>query len=128
MTVSDKPWDSSSSSRYTIEQWQHACLIDRRVGDPTSKGRYSLPVRDPDGRVNRNGLSAAAGRLNQVKGITTDQRASVARQLIQLYGEAGMEPPDHLRQMANRSASAGVPGPVHRPGWPAAVSGIGLEG
>jgi hypothetical protein len=105
VTVSDKPWDGSSS-RYTIARWRRACLVDHG-GDREIKSNFSLPVREPTGELNRNGLAAAAGRLNQVAGLTADQRASAARQLLRLYGEAGMEPPDHLREMANRSAETG---------------------
>ncbi len=56
--------------------------------------------------MNRHGLSAAAGRLNQVQDITADQRASVARQLIRLYNEAGMEPPSHLHELAGARSAA----------------------
>ncbi len=103
--VSDAPWDGSSG-RYTPAQWARACLIDRGVGNALTKQRYSLPVREPDGRLSRKGLAAAAARLNQTEGIDAAKRTSVARQLIRLYGQAGLQVPDHLKEMAGRAAGS----------------------
>ena len=94
----------SDAGRYTLSQWKAACLIDHG-GDGSTKGQYSLPVKEPDGRLNRHGLSAAAGRLNQVQGISAAQRAAAARKLIELYALVGMQAPDHLKELAGaRSA------------------------
>lgn len=102
MAISDSAWDGDSG-RFTIEQWRRSCLINHG-GDEASKSNFSLPVREPDGRLNRHGLAAAAGRLNQVQGITAEARAAAARKLIALYHEANMTPPDHLRELAGHSA------------------------
>jgi len=67
VTPSERPWNGSSA-RFTIQQWKRRCLIDHGLGDPDDKDRYSLPVTEPTGELNRNGLAAAAGRLNQVQG------------------------------------------------------------
>jgi uncharacterized protein len=109
MAISDARWDGSSS-RYTPQQWKQACLLDRG-GDPKSKDNYSLPVREPDGTLNRHGLAAAAGRLHVTQGITAGQRAAIARKLVSLYREADMVPPDRLRAMVGHDgASAEPPG------------------
>ena len=102
--VSDAPWNGSAS-RYTLAQWRRACLIDHG-GDRGSKSNFSLPVRQPDGQLNQHGLSAAAGRLDQVENITAAQRAAAARKLIELYALAGMTAPDHVREMASRGAGS----------------------
>jgi phage head maturation protease len=104
--ASNTPWSQFSASDYTPEQYKAACLIDKGTGDPNSKDRYALPVKEPSGALNRNGVHAAAGRLNQVQGISPDKRAAAARALIRFYGQLNEEPPDHLRQMAGMTSSA----------------------
>lgn len=99
-------WDGDPG-RFSIEQWRNSCVIDRG-GDPSDKDNFALPVKDPDGRLNRSGLAAAAARLSQVKGISADQRATAARHLIELYGHVGLPAPDSLKEIAggaNRSVS-----------------------
>ena len=103
MAVTDRPWDGDSA-RFTIEQWHRSCLINHG-GDETVKANFSLPVREPDGTLNRAGLATAAGRLDQVKGISAAQRAAAAHKLIELYALVGMTVPDHLRELAGRGAS-----------------------
>ncbi|OBJ00365.1 hypothetical protein A5660_25060 [Mycobacterium alsense] len=102
MAISEKPWDGSSA-RFTIDQWRRSCLIHRDDGDPNDKATHSLPVREPDGRLSRAALSAAAARLGQVQGISSGQRASAARALLRLYGEAGLAVPPHLLEAAHRA-------------------------
>jgi uncharacterized protein len=106
MAISDAAWNGDSA-RFTVAQWRRSCLINRG-GDENVKSNFSLPVRDPDGRLNRKGLAAAAGRLSQVEDISADQRATAARQLIMLYHEAGLPVPDGLREIAKRAASRSV--------------------
>ncbi len=105
MAVSDTPWGNFSQADYTVEQWKAACLIDSGQGDPNSKERYKLPVREPDGTLNRNALAAAAGRLNQVKGMSPEDMRIVAKKLISLYKEAEAEPPEALIMMAKTGRS-----------------------
>ena len=62
MKVSDAPWSEWSRGDYTDEQWRRACILDHEAGS-TAKERYGLPVREPDGTLNRNGVHAAAARL-----------------------------------------------------------------
>jgi phage head maturation protease len=119
-TVSDAPWDGDAG-RFTLEQWKRSCLINHG-GDGSTKGQYSLPVREPDGTLNKNGLSAAAGRLNQVQGITAEARATAARKLISLYHEIGMDPPDHLRELAGAAEHDATPRAAPPPGANAAFN------
>lgn len=99
--VSDHAWDFPQSA-YSIGEWRHACLIDTGKGDPDSKSRYKEPVREPDGTLNRRGVHAAAGRLDQVEGITDAQRTMAAKKLVSLYRDQLKEdPPPHLLDMAH---------------------------
>lgn len=100
--VVDTPWDGSAG-RFTPEQWRRSCLIDTGVGEVTSKQRYKLPVKEPDGDLNRNGVHAAAGRLGQVQ-VSAEKKAAAARALVRYYGEMGEEPPQGVRQLAKQAA------------------------
>jgi hypothetical protein len=96
-SVSDTPWNQFSQADYSPQQWARASLIDTEEGSPDSKERYKLPVREPSGALNRNAVHAAAARINQVDGVSSDKKAAAARQLISLYrNDLGEEPPDSL--------------------------------
>jgi HK97 family phage prohead protease len=99
--ASDRPWSDFSPSDYSPDEWRAACLLDRGTGSESDMGRYELPVREPGGALNVNGLAAAAGRLDQVQGISPGQREGLARKIVQLYSEANMSPPDHLKEMVD---------------------------
>lgn len=103
MAVSNKPWSQFSESDYTDAQYERACLIDRG-GSGTAKERCSLPVREPDGTLNANGVHAAAGALagahGGLKNVSPAQKRSAARKLIGLYREIGDTPPDSLTKLA----------------------------
>lgn len=96
--VSDTPWSQFSQADYDIGQWRRACLI----GPPEpsdNKGDYSLPVREPDGTLNRNAVHAAAARISQVKADPQVKKAA-ARKLVGLYGQLGEDPPASLLDLA----------------------------
>lgn len=97
-----KPWDGSPA-RFTDEQYRRSTLVCRGQSD-APKTDCSLPVLEPDGTLNTNALGPAASVLAGGRGglasITTAQKATAARKLIRLYGQAGMEPPPGLRQLA----------------------------
>lgn len=62
--VSDKPWSDFTEADYNPDQWKRACIIhlDPAQGqDPNSKDLHKLPIREPDGTLNRNAVHAAAG-------------------------------------------------------------------
>jgi uncharacterized protein len=109
MAASDSPWQFSQAD-YTLQQWARACLIDTEEGDTGSKGRYKLPVREPSGALNRNGVHAAAGRINQVTGVSAEKKASAARKLVSLYRtELAETPPDNLLNQAGNGDRAAPP-------------------
>jgi 2'-5' RNA ligase len=94
-TVSDKPWSQFKDSDYDDSQYARACLLDRGKDAGTAKARYGIPVREPDGTLNRNACHAAASVLsstggtgsargNKVKG-SPEQLASAKNKLVALY-------------------------------------------
>lgn len=110
MAASDTPWGNFSPGDYSPKQWQRACLIDTEQGDPESKDRYKLPVREPSGAVNRNGVYAAAQRFNQVEDVPADKKAAAARKLESLYRtELGETPPDSLMTVTGSGERSGTP-------------------
>ncbi len=103
--VSTKPWGRFKESDYTREQWHRACLIHLHQGKPTAKAQCKLPVREPDGTLNRNGVIAAAAALAGARGgvkAPREQKRKAARALMRLYRQLKMQPPESLRRMARR--------------------------
>jgi HK97 family phage prohead protease len=82
-TVSNKPWSDFSQADYSDAQWKAACLIT----GPT-KADCKLPVREPDGTLNSNGVHAAAGRLGQTDASPADKTAA-AKALMAAYHTIG---------------------------------------
>lgn len=101
--VSEKPWSDYSKADYTPEQWHAACLIHQHEGAPTSKGQCKIPVKTPNGVVNRNGVHAAAAALAGARGgvdASSEEKASASKALLRLYSQLDEEPPDSLRHDA----------------------------
>lgn len=100
--ASDASWDGSAS-RFTIEQWRRSCLI-HPTSESDSKDDYKLPVREPDGTLNRNAVHAAAGRIHSLKGVPADVVTAAAKKLVSLYHQLKEEPPADLVSLSKRSA------------------------
>jgi len=104
MAVSNKPWGQFRESDYTLEQWHRACLIHLHSGAPTAKAQCKLPVREPDGTLNRNGVHAAAAALAGARGgvkAPAAEKRKAARALVRLYRrELKEEPPESILRIA----------------------------
>jgi hypothetical protein len=102
--VSEKPWGSIKESDYaTPEAFCRACLIDLNDSTPKSKDKCKLPVREPGGALNRNGVHAAAAALAGARGgvqAPVEDKAKAARALIRLYGQLDEEPPESIVSLA----------------------------
>lgn len=102
ITKTSAAWDGSPG-RFTDEQYQRSCLIDRG-GDASVKERCSLPVLEPSGALNVNALGPAAAALAGARGglanVSQAQKATAARKLLRYYNAAGMEPPESIRRLA----------------------------
>ncbi len=97
--VSEKPWSEYKESDYTPEQWHRACLIHQHDGAPTSKAQCKLPVRTPNGAVNRNGVHAAAAALAGARGGVNASSEEISRAkaaIRRLYSELDEDPPASL--------------------------------
>lgn len=97
--LSDKPWSDYTASDYSIEQWHSACLIHQHEGPPTSKNQCKLPVKTPNGAVNKNAVHAAAAALAGARGgvhASSTEKASAANALIRYYHQMNEEPPPSL--------------------------------
>ena len=106
--ISEKPWSEYTKADYSIEQWHAACLIHIHEGAPTSKGQCKLPVKTPNGAVNRNGVHAAAAALagarGGLKGVSADQKSKAAGALRRYYLQLDETAPDSLSQTMNLGA------------------------
>lgn len=96
--VDDSPW-SFDASQYTPEQLKSACLVVS--GD--NKADCHLPVKTPDGKLNRNAVHAAAGALAGARGgvkISDGDKKTAAKRLMGLYDKVGDTAPDSLKTLA----------------------------
>ena len=97
--ISVRPWSTYSEADYTPEQWHNACLIHQHDGAPTSKALCKLPVRTPNGALNKNGVHAAVAALHGARtplNATEEQKDAARQALIRLYRELGESPPPSL--------------------------------
>jgi hypothetical protein len=97
--LSVKPWSDYTKADYSIEQWHKACLVHQHTGAPTSKSQCKLPVRTPNGALNKNGVQAAAAALAGARGgvqASPVEKALAAKSLITYYHQMGSNPPPSL--------------------------------
>lgn len=106
--VSEEPWSNFTKADYTPEQWHAACVIHMHDGDPTSKDECKLPVKTPDGVLNRNGVHAAAAALGGarggLKGVSDEQKKKAATALRGYYSQLDEDPPESLAEHSAISA------------------------
>jgi HK97 family phage prohead protease len=102
--VTDAAWDGSPS-RFTDEQYARSCVLDRGPSVTVVKDRYSLPVREPDGTLNRNAVHSAAGRIAAVVAAALVIKAA-AKTIVGLYKTIGETPPDAVVKLAGAATAA----------------------
>ena len=111
--VSSKPWSRFKESDYTLEQWHRACLIHLHDEKPTAKAQCKLPVREPNGILNRNGVHAAAAALVNAHGgvkVLMDQKRKADQMLVRLYRQAlKEEQPESIFMKAPNAPGESVP-------------------
>jgi hypothetical protein len=103
--ASTRPWADFTQADYTLEQWIAACLVNLNTGPKSSwsKGNAKLPVREPSGALNVNGVHSAAAALAGARGgvqAPPDAKRAAARKLIALYAQLKEQAPDSLRRLA----------------------------
>jgi HK97 family phage prohead protease len=105
MAIVDKPWDGSAG-RFTDEEYQRSCVLDRKacggdMADAPPKTRCSLPIKEPNGDINRNGVHAAAGRIGSVTNACPEAIASAKAALRSAYKQLGEDAPSSLGGSSN---------------------------
>jgi HK97 family phage prohead protease len=115
--ISERPFGQFTQAEFSPAQWARSCLVDKGVGDPDSKERYTLAVREPDGTLNRSAVHAAAGGygLSTVRGLSVEATKDVARKLIGLYRELGEQPPATLVTTAELRDAQNAPSTTSEP-------------
>lgn len=99
--ISDKPWGDFSQADYSIEQWRNACVV--HPDKPSdNKGDYKLPIKEPNGDLNRNAVHAAAGRVHELQGASKTQ---AAKAIMSAYRTLKEDPPPALAELAGESTS-----------------------
>jgi hypothetical protein len=102
--ISDKPWSNYTEADYSLEEWHAACLIHQHDGPPTAKSQCKLPVKTPNGALNRNGVHAAAAALAGARGgvnASSEEKAKAAKALIGFYHQMNEDPPPSLLAHSN---------------------------
>lgn len=105
MAVVDTPWDGSASRYPSTEAYCAACAIDlNESGAKKTQDNCKLPYKEPGGAINKNALGSAAAALagarGGLKGVPAAAKKAAARKLRAAYGEAKMDVPDSLKNMA----------------------------
>lgn len=105
-TYTDQPWNGAASRYGTTEKYCAACLIDEnKPGEPKVQALCKLPVKEPDGRYNKNAIQAASGALQGARGqsvqASPDSKKSAAQTLLRLMGEAKMQAGDGIKKLAS---------------------------
>jgi len=110
--LSEQAWSNWTKADYTLEQWHAACLIHTHDGAPTSKSQCKLPVKTPNGVLNRNGVHAAAAALagarGGVTGVSADQKEKAAGALRRYYAQLEEDPPESLKHFGTKGMKWGV--------------------
>lgn len=107
--ISEAEWDGSAS-RFTDEEWIRSCVVDRGESFGTPKERYAVPIREPNGDINRAAVHNAAARINQVD-ASPEAISAGKRKLVAAYRALDEDPPEVL------VASAFATGTHDGPGW-----------
>lgn len=109
--ISDQAWDGSAG-RFTPEEWKKSTIL--HVCDGEEKSCHKLPIKEPDGTLNRAAVHAAASRFNQVD-APAEAKASAARALRGAYKTLGEDPPDVIKAAADAETFGRGPGWVTNP-------------
>lgn len=104
MAVTDTAWDGAASNYSDTNAYCAACLIDLNAsGEKKTQDNCKLPVKEPNGDINKNALGAAAASLAGARGgvqAPAAAKKAAAKKLLGYYREAKMEPPDSLKRIA----------------------------
>lgn len=101
VTISEKPWSDYTAADYTLEQWHNACLIHlHSSNEEYTKADCKLPVKTPEGTINKNGVHAAAAALAGARGgvkAPEDDKKKARAAIRRMYGLMEEKPPPSMR-------------------------------
>lgn len=104
---SNRPWgdiEKTVEAYGSAEKYCAACLIDLNPpGEEKVASKCKLPVKEPNGKYNKNGMLAAAQALAGARGgveAPMEAKRKAARRLLRLFRMAKIEPPESLRKLA----------------------------
>ena len=110
--ISEESWSNYTKADYSVEQWHAACLIHLHDEEATSKSQCKLPVKTPNGVLNRNGVHAAAAALagarGGLKGVSDDQRKKAGNALKRYYAQLDEDPPESLSHFGVKGMHWGI--------------------
>lgn len=88
-TFTDRPWDGAASKYADTAAYCRACLINENDGPASgwTQDKCHLPVREPDGTVNKNAIRNALARFGQVQ---SGGKSAALAKLHALAKEAGI--------------------------------------
>ena len=120
--IAEGTWDGSAS-RFSDTEWIRSTIVDRGPGHDTAKERYAVPIREPNGDVNRAAVHNAAARIDQVDAPAA-AIAQGKRKLVAAYRQLDEDPPESLTASAFADLTAEdqvdevfAPGTRDGPGW-----------
>lgn len=106
MATTDKAWDGSASRWPDTASFCDCSAINTNTGDRADwvQAKCKLPYKEPNGDINTNALGAAAAALAGARGgltgVSPADKKKAARTLLKAYGEAQMDAPPSLKNMA----------------------------
>lgn len=101
--ASDLAWAGSNPGDYSDAQWVRACVLDRGTGS-NAKARYALPIRNPQGGLDKQGVASATNLIGHVKGASPAAISSAARALQRARSQVGLPPSDSLAKYAKTTS------------------------
>lgn len=108
--ISNAPWDGSAGRWETAAGYCKACLIDlNEAGGEKVKDKCHLPVYEPGGALNRNGVHAAAGGrgITRLQGVPAEAKRKAAVKLVGLYRSLGEVAPESVYRIAGQRRPGG---------------------
>ena len=104
MAIVNSPWDGSAARYPDADSYCAACLVDDNPsGADKTKNLCHLPVKEPNGDINSNGVHSAAAALAGGRGgvkLPPADKKKAAKALISLYGQMKQDVPPSIKNMA----------------------------
>lgn len=104
MAIVNKPWDGDAARYPDADSYCAACLVDDNPsGKDKVKNLCHLPVKEPNGDINSNGVHAAAASLAGGRGgtdLSPADKKKAAKALVRLYGQMNQPAPPSIKNMA----------------------------